>query len=48
MLRSFSDIKNAIYINLDSRVDRRELFEKQFAELAALYPKEYTSSSETP
>lgn len=42
MLRSFSDIKNAIYINLDSRVDRRELFEKQFAELAALYPKEYT------
>jgi hypothetical protein len=29
MLRKFSDIKHAIYINLDSRFDRRKLFEEQ-------------------
>lgn len=42
MLRKFSDIKHAIYINLDSRNDRRELFEKQFEELTSLYPKDFT------
>ena len=41
MLRKFSDIKHAIYINLDSRNDRRELFEKQFEELTALYPEDF-------
>ena len=42
MLRTFSDIKHAIYINLDSRNDRRELFEKQFKELASIYPKDFS------
>ena len=42
MLRTFSDIKHAMYINLDSRNDRRELFEKQFEELTSLYPKDFT------
>jgi glycosyl transferase family 25 len=42
MLRTFSDIKHAIYINLDSRTDRRELFEKQFEELTSLYPKDFS------
>jgi glycosyl transferase, family 25 len=42
MLRRFSDIKHAIYINLDTRNDRRELFEKQFEELTSLYPKDFT------
>lgn len=41
MLRTFSDIKYAMYINLDSRNDRRELFEKQFEELTSLYPKDF-------
>lgn len=41
MLRTFSDIKHAMYINLDSRNDRRELFEKQFEELTSLYPKDF-------
>jgi glycosyl transferase family 25 len=41
MLRKFSDIKHAIYINLDSRNDRRELFEKQFEELTARYPEDF-------
>lgn len=41
MLRKFSDIKHAIYINLDSRKDRRELFEKQFEELTSLYPEDF-------
>jgi glycosyl transferase family 25 len=42
MLRTFSDIKHAIYINLDSRNDRRELFEKQCKELASIYPKDFS------
>jgi len=42
MLRRFSDIKYAIYINLDSRPDRRVLFEKQFDELQQLYPTDFT------
>ena len=42
MLRKFSDIKHAIYINLDSRTDRRELFEKQFEELHGRYPQDFT------
>ena len=42
MLRTFSAIKHAMYINLDSRNDRRELFEKQFEELTSLYPKDFT------
>ncbi len=42
MLRSFSDIKNAIYINLDSRHDRRELFEKQVEDLHRLYPTDFS------
>lgn len=41
MLRTFSDIKNAIYINLDSRFDRRSLFEQHFTELESLYPKDF-------
>lgn len=41
-LRRFSDIKHAIYINLDSRPDRRELFESQFVNLHRLYPNQYT------
>lgn len=42
MIRSFSDIKHAIYINLDSRQDRRALFESHFTELHAKYPNDYT------
>lgn len=42
MLRKFSDIKHALYINLDSRTDRREMFEKQFEELTSLYPKDFS------
>lgn len=42
MLRTFSDIKHAIYINLDSRNDRRELFEKHFEEVTSHNPKDYT------
>jgi hypothetical protein len=41
MLRKFSDIKHAVYINLDSRFDRRELFEKQVAELYERYPRDF-------
>jgi hypothetical protein len=41
MLRRFSDIKNAIYINLDSRVDRRVLFETQIEELHTQYPIDF-------
>lgn len=41
MLRRFSDIKYAIYINLDSRTDRRFVFEKQFEELQQLYPTDF-------
>lgn len=41
-LRRFSDIKHAIYINLDSRPDRREQFESHFKELCRTYPTEYT------
>jgi len=41
-LRTFADIKHAIYINLDSRTDRRALFESQFEELQRVYPNEYT------
>ena len=41
-LRTFSDIKHAIYINLDSRTDRRELFESHFKELHDIYPTVYT------
>lgn len=42
MLRRFSDIKHAIYINLDSRPDRRAQFESHFEELYRGYPTEYT------
>jgi len=35
-------IKHTIFINLDSRVDRRNLFEKQITELHSLYPNDYT------
>ena len=42
MLRSFADIKRAIYINLDSRNDRRELFERHFEELTSLYQKDFS------
>ena len=41
MLRKFSDIKHAIYINLDSRFDRRTLFEEQFKELQVRYPQDF-------
>lgn len=41
MLRQFSDIKNAIYINLDTRQDRRILFEKQIEELYQFYPTDF-------
>lgn len=41
MLRRFSDIKNAIYINLDSRVDRRVLFETQIEALHTQYPSDF-------
>ena len=41
MLRTFSDIKHAVYINLDSRRDRRELFEKPFEELRERYPQDF-------
>lgn len=42
MLRRFSDIKHAIYINLDSRVDRRVLFETQIEELHTRYPADFS------
>jgi len=42
MLRSFSDIKNAIYINLDSRTDRRMIFETQMEELHSRDPSDYS------
>ena len=41
-LRSFSDIKYAIYINLNSRTDRRASFESHFVNLHMSYPNEYT------
>ncbi len=41
MLRRFSDIKNAIYINLDSRTDRRMLFENQIEQLHTRYPGDF-------
>jgi len=41
-LRSFSDIKHAIYINLDSRTDRRASFESHFVTLHRSYPNDYT------
>ena len=40
-LRSFSDIKHAIYINLDSRTDRRASFESHFVNLHRSYPNDY-------
>ena len=42
MLRRFSDIKHAIYINLDSRTDRRALFESQIEELYTRYPADFS------
>lgn len=42
MLRRFSDIKNAIYINLDIRTDRRMIFEKQMEELHARDQADYS------
>jgi glycosyl transferase family 25 len=42
MLKRFSDIKNAIYINLDSRTDRRSLFETQIEELRTRYPSDFS------
>jgi GR25 family glycosyltransferase involved in LPS biosynthesis len=33
MLRQFHDIKNVLYINLDSRIDRRTHFESQFTKM---------------
>lgn len=42
MLRRFSDIKNAIYINLDSRIDRRRLFETELAGLYKQYPIDFS------
>jgi hypothetical protein len=42
MLRSFSDIKNAIYINLDIRTDRRMIFETQMEELHSRDPSDYS------
>lgn len=41
MLRKFSDIKHAVYINLDSRGDRRALFETQIDELQCQYPQDF-------
>jgi glycosyl transferase family 25 len=41
MLNKFSDIKHAIYINLDSRKDRRDLFEKQIEDLHRLHPSDF-------
>lgn len=41
MLDSFCNIKHAIYINLDSRPDRRVSFETHFNELKIAYPTEY-------
>jgi len=41
-LRYFSDIKHAIYINLDSRTDRRASFESHFVTLHRSYPNDYT------
>jgi GR25 family glycosyltransferase involved in LPS biosynthesis len=35
-------IKNTIYINLDYRVDRRKLFEKQVNDLHTAYPEDFT------
>jgi hypothetical protein len=40
MLERFSDIKNAIYINLDSRPDRRLQFEKHYKELQNTFPND--------
>jgi glycosyl transferase family 25 len=41
-LRRFSDIKHAIYINLDTRPDRRAEFEEHFKNLHVMYPNEYS------
>ena len=41
LLRKFSDIKHAIYINLDARTDRREIFETHLNELTQHYPNDY-------
>jgi glycosyl transferase family 25 len=42
MLRRFSDIKNAIFINLDIRTDRRMIFEKHIEELHSRDPADYS------
>ena len=42
MLRRFSDIKHAIYINLDSRTERRGLFESQIEKLHGQYPADFS------
>jgi len=42
MVRRFSDIKYAIYINLDTRIDRRQLFELELAGLYTQYPLDFT------
>jgi GR25 family glycosyltransferase involved in LPS biosynthesis len=40
MLESFSDIKHAIYINLDSRPDRRKQFEQHYTKLQQEFPND--------
>ena len=42
MLRQFHDIKNVVYINLDSRMDRRAQFEPQFIKLG-LKPRRFSA-----
>jgi hypothetical protein len=42
MLRQFHDIKNIVYINLDSRMDRRAQFEPQFIKLG-LKPQRFSA-----
>ena len=42
LVKTFGDIKHAIYINLDSRTDRRKSFEKHFNELHTSFPNDYT------
>ena len=42
MLRQFHDIKNVLYINLDSRMDRRVHFESQFTKMG-LTPQRFSA-----
>ena len=42
MLRQFHDITNVVYINLDSRIDRRTHFESQFRKIG-LQPQRFSA-----